>query len=179
MTELVEEAVDVGVYHPCPARPYRFAYRLDGLMRVALGPKPIRARQKAGLKDRLEHDLQGLLDHPITHIGNTQRALFRFTRFRDPNSPNRSGTIRPVPQARRYLVEESLDSGVLNISDGDRINSRSTLILANLPPRLPENISAVNPVKQRVEPPVRRPLGRPVQRVLQSPSLTYRGVIGP
>jgi len=70
MTELVEEAVDIGVYHPCPARPYRFAYRLDGLMRVALGPKPIRAGQKVGLKDRLEHDLQGLLDHPITHIAD-------------------------------------------------------------------------------------------------------------
>jgi hypothetical protein len=30
-----------------------------------------------------------------------------------------------------------------------------------------------------VEPSLRRPLGRPVQRVLQSPSLVHRGVVGP
>src|SRR5262249_56035570 len=102
--EPVEEGFDVGVYHPRPACSHRLAHSPHGLMRAALGPEPIRARQEISLEDRLEHDLDGLLDHPIPHAGDTQRALFTgLPRLGDPNPPYPLRPPLPPPPPPPHL----------------------------------------------------------------------------
>src|SRR5262249_32358809 len=63
------------------------------------------------------------------------------------------------------------DPSGFDIGDGDGVGTRGTPVGTHLQPRAPEYVPAVDPVKQRVEPSVRRPLGRQVQLVLQGPSL--------
>src|SRR5262249_57256453 len=63
------------------------------------------------------------------------------------------------------------DPSGFDIGDGDSVDTRSTPVGTHLQPRAPEYVPAVDPVKQRVEPSVRRPLGRQVKLVLQGPSL--------
>jgi hypothetical protein len=179
--ESIEEAFDVGVHHPGPPTPHRPANRLQGLVRAAPGPKPKRAGQKVGLQDRLEHDPQGRLDHPITHARDPERTKpWRLGRARlgDPDPPHRLRTIGPVPQRRLQLVKELLDPGGLDLGDGDGVGTGGAPVGADFLPCPPENVPAVDPVIQGMEPSVRRPLGRPVQRSLQLSGLV-EGVVGP
>ena len=179
MIESVEKGLDVGVYHPRPARPHRIPHGLQGVVGAALRAEPEATGQEVGLHDRLNDDLEGLLDHPIPHAGNTQRAhLPRLTRFRDPDPSHRLRTVSPVPQTDRHLVEETLDTSGLDVGDGDGVDAGGTPVGAHLQPRAPENVHAVDPVEQRVETTIRRPLGRRVQLVLQGPS-AVKGVVGP
>jgi hypothetical protein len=107
--EPVEEAFDVGVHHPGPPAPHRLADRLQGLVRAALGPKPKRAGQKVGFQDRLEHDPQGRLDHPVANTRDPERAKpwrLGCARFGDPDPPHRLRTVGPLPQRRCQVVEE-------------------------------------------------------------------------
>src|SRR5664279_478700 len=178
MIESVEKGLDVGVYHPRPARPHRIPHDLQGVVGAALRAEPEATGQEIGLHDRLNDDLEGLLDHPIPHAGNTQRAhLPRLTRFRDPDPSHRLRTVSPVPQTDRHLVEETLDTSGLDVGDGDGVDAGGTPVSAHLQPRAPGNVHAVDPVEQRVETTIRRPLGRRVQLVLQGPS-AVKGVVG-
>src|SRR5262249_8944231 len=152
-----------GVDHPGSALAYRFPHRLHGLVGGAFGSEPERAGQEIGLHDRLNDDLDGLLDHPIPHGSDAQRAPLVRTRFWDPYPAHRLRTVRTRPQLYRQLVEHLLHTGGLDLPDGDRVDPGSTLVGAHLQPRAPENITAVDPVVQRVETTLRRPLGRQVQ----------------
>ena len=68
----------------------------DGIVCSPHGPEPIGDRQEVGLKDRLQHQLQRRLDHPIGHGCNTEASHL-------PDPPglgvlrSRTGSGRNVP----------------------------------------------------------------------------------
>jgi hypothetical protein len=72
---------DVRLGNPSPASPGLIEQDLEGVMRRLLRAKAERARRKVGLKDRLNDDLQGRLDDPVTDRGDRQRPSFREPGF--------------------------------------------------------------------------------------------------
>src|SRR5262249_17208635 len=102
--EPVEEGFDVGVYHPRPACSHRLAHSLHGLMRAALGPEPIRARQEISLEDRLEHALSRLPARPPAAAGGDPRAgaaaRAPTARHTNPAVPAAAGMTPPAAPPR-------------------------------------------------------------------------------
>ena len=66
---------------------------LDCIHRPASGTIAIRIVLEVGLEDRLQHDLGGGLDDPITDGRNAERTL-ASVRFRDHHPPHRIGPVR-------------------------------------------------------------------------------------
>ena len=58
------------------------------VMSPALRAEPVTAREKIRLEDRLQHQLQGRLDHPIPHGGDPQ-ATHLAARLGDHPLPHR------------------------------------------------------------------------------------------
>ena len=64
-----------------------------------VGPKAIRARHEVRLEDRLQHQLQGCLHHPVGYGRDTQSApLTRFS----------LGMVRLAPPARVAIIPRAL-----------------------------------------------------------------------
>jgi hypothetical protein len=57
------------------------------------------------------------------------------------------------------LAQKALHAKLLNRFQSLPVDPGSPLVLPHTPPRLPQHVTAVDPVKQSVETPIRRPLG--------------------
>ena len=64
---------------------------------------------------------------------------------------------------------------LLDIGDGDQVDTRCAAVAAHILPRPLEDVSAIDLVPKRVEPSPGIGLGRPVQRMLQTPNRVHHG----
>jgi hypothetical protein len=78
-------------------------------MSPAVRAEPVGAREKIRLEDRLQHQLQGGLDHPIPHRGNPQATHLAAT-LGDHPFTHRQRAEAAVLQLRPQLIEEHLDA---------------------------------------------------------------------
>jgi site-specific DNA recombinase len=123
-------------------------------------PEPERARKEIRLEHRLQHDLGRLLRHPVTDRRDAQRPLAAI-RFRDVHAPGRRGTVRALAQVALKLSKKTLSPvHVLHVSQGDTIHPGRSAVDPDPLPRLPQDVTPVNPVIQGVETAFRRLLGR-------------------
>ena len=119
----VEARLDVGVQHPVVALGAEAVDVGHGVMSPPLRSEPIRDRQEVGLEDRLQHQLQRRLDHPVRDRGNAEFAqLPRPARFRNHPLTHRQRPERPRLQLGAEIVQEPLDPEM--IFDGSRRSSR-------------------------------------------------------
>ena len=65
VVDLVEARCDIGLEDPLVARPGVVEDVLDGVLSPPTGTEPVRRGAEAGFEDRLEHQLQCGLDHPV------------------------------------------------------------------------------------------------------------------
>ena len=81
----------------------------------------------------------------------------------------RAGSGHQVP-SRRSLANSPSSRGTpySYISQGDLVDARRAVVTAHRIPRPLQDVFAVDLVSQRMEPPVRVSLGRPVEHMLQS-----------
>ncbi len=89
-----------------------------------------------------------------------------------------SSSRRGCPRFRLLLIDPGMTFSVTRLTDA--LHRRFSLPRTERfrPPRAPEDVPAMDPVVQRVEASIRRPLGRPVQFVLEGANLV-KGVVGP
>ena len=158
---------DVGFHHPGPAPEGLIQQDLQGVVRRALRAEPKAARQKTGLKDRLEHDLRRRLHDPVTDSRNRQRAPLRPARLRDKHPAGGQRAVAAIPQIRGQLIKQPVHAVLLNHGQSGPVNARRAAVTAHLLPRPLQDIPAVDLVEQRMEPPPGIGLGRPVKRMLQ------------
>src|SRR4029434_5248757 len=74
-----------------------------------------------------------------------------------------------------HLVEQPVSAVLLDLGQGGLVDARRTVVPAHRDPRPPQDVSAEDLVSQRVEPTSGIGLGRPVQRMLQSPNRVHTG----
>src|SRR3954452_13532069 len=74
---------DVRLDHPPSAPPRLIDEDLEGVVRRAPRAKPERARPKARLEDRLEHDPRGGLHDPVADRRDRQRTALAWAGLRD------------------------------------------------------------------------------------------------
>jgi hypothetical protein len=177
--EHVKEAADVGVDHPPSAARHLATDDLHRVVRRSLRAKPERAAAEVGLKDRLDDDLGRRLHHPILDGGNAQRPRLRAAGLGDMHPSHRHRAITPLTQLHLELVEERIDTRLLDLGDRDAINPGRAAIRPHLRPRPLQHIPAMDAIPERVEPSARRPLGRQVQLDLEFSDLVLLGVVGP
>jgi len=121
-------------------------------------PEPERDRQKVGLENGLKHDPRGLLNNPVLHSRDAQRPNATL-RLRDRDPPNRQRAIPTLTKLNLNLTKQAIHPELLNRFQSLPVDPSSPLVLPHTPPRLPQHVTAMDPVKQSVKTPIRRPLG--------------------
>src|SRR5215218_8960121 len=80
----------------------------DRVLGATSGTEPVAARAKVRLPDRLQHQLQGGLHHPVPHGRDPQPALLAAAGFGDHPLPHRQRPEAAVLQAGPQLREKLL-----------------------------------------------------------------------
>ena len=75
MRNLVETCFDVTLHDPLISPGREMVHLGHRVMSPAPRTEPVRAREKIRLEDRLQHQLQGRLDHPVRYGRDPQTAL--------------------------------------------------------------------------------------------------------
>jgi hypothetical protein len=165
VVHLVKEALDVSIQNP-PTTDQRLLDRQHCLPRTPLGPIPIRARQKARFKERLDDDFARLLDHSISNGRDPQQTCPTIW-LRNPHLQHRAGAVTLRLQVVRECSEESLDALAFDLFDPHAIDSGNTPVYPHFFPGPPQHIGPDDAVVQSVEPSVPTPLGRKIQSALE------------
>src|SRR5690606_4164841 len=92
--DVVEACLDVRLEHPLvvASRSSKKADLADCILSTTIRPKAVRTRQEVSLKDRLKHQRQGCLYHPIGSGRYTETADLAAG-LGDRLFPNPGGTI--------------------------------------------------------------------------------------
>jgi hypothetical protein len=107
MRDLVEARRDVPLNHPLIGAAGEQVDLGDGVLGAASGTEPIRAGLEVRLQDRLQHQLQGGLHHPVPHGRDAEPALVA-ARLWDHPLPYGQGRKRLGLQVGPKLGEEGL-----------------------------------------------------------------------
>src|SRR6266540_510558 len=108
MRDFVEAGGDVAVQHPLVGVGRQMMDLGDRVLGAASGTEPIRAGLKVRLPDRLQHQLQGGLHHPVPHGRDPQPALLVAAGLGDHPLPHGQRPKAAVLQAGPQLREEGL-----------------------------------------------------------------------
>src|SRR5205085_12659734 len=131
---------------------------LERRRRAAPWPKPVRARQEVRLEDGLEHQLGRHLHHPVLHRRDAQWPL-SSVRLGYVGAPHDLRTVFAHAQHFAQLLQEALDSVLLDVLDRHAVNPRRAAVAAHSPPRLMQDVNPAYLVVQRIKAPCRCPLG--------------------
>ena len=83
----------------------------DRVLAPASRPKPVGAGLKVGLKDRLQHQLEGGLNHPVAQSGHPKATeLIRPTALVDQPFSDRQRPEAPRPQLLAEPFKEPLNA---------------------------------------------------------------------
>ena len=114
VVDRVETRLDVRVQHPPITAGAEHVDLGDRVLRPPLWPEPVRDRQKVGLENRFQHQLQRRLDHPVRDGRDPQLAEFpRATGFRDLALSHRQRPERALLERGAQFVQEPRDTQAL------------------------------------------------------------------
>ena len=109
MRDFVEAGFDVALHDPLIGAGREMAHLGHRVVSPALRAEPVGTREEIRLEDRLQHQFQGRLDHPVPHGGDPQAATLRRARLRDHPLPHRQRAEAAVLELGPQPVEEHLD----------------------------------------------------------------------
>src|SRR5271166_5613619 len=150
MRDRVEIFRQVGVNHVgvAPAnQPVRFLDRID---RAATRAIAIGVVLEVRLEDRLQHDLDGSLNHPIPNRRDSQ-GTFAAPRLRDRRPPHRIGPIRLRHEVLAQARQPRLHAKRLNLLEGRPVHPRCARIGAGQRIGVPKVVIAADLVVEDVE----------------------------
>src|SRR6266542_1077822 len=182
MRDFVEAGLDVTLHDPLVGAGGEQAHLGHRIVCPAVGTKPVAAREEVRLPDRLQHQLQGRLDHPVGDRGDPQAAQLAAW-LGDHPFPHRQRGETAILQARPQLVEESLDTRCqLNGRRGTAVHpgGLGPLVPAYPIPGHQQEAGISDKVEQVVEPAMRIITGPTVQLGLdlQYPALRLAYGVG-
>src|SRR5215210_5205255 len=109
MRDFVEAGGDIALQHPLMGVGRQMVDLSDRVLGAASGAEPVAARAKVHFPDRLQHQLQGGLHHPVPHGRDPQPApLAGGAGLGDQPLPHGQGPKAAVLQAGPQLREEPL-----------------------------------------------------------------------
>src|SRR5215216_2296528 len=108
MRDFVEAGGDVAVQHPLIGVGRQVVDLGDRVLGAPSGAEPVAARAKIRFPDRLQHQLQGGLHHPVPHGRDPQPALLAAAGLGDHPLPHGQGPKAAVLQAGPQLREKRL-----------------------------------------------------------------------
>ena len=160
MADLAEEVPDAGLRDKAVPGDEPGSQPLLRLHGRPPRPEPVRARKEVRLEHRLQHDLRGLLRHPVADRRDAQRPLTAVW-LRDVHAPGGRGTVRALAQGSLKLSQQAPNPvDLLHVRQGDLVHPGGPSVLPDPLPRLPQDVTPVNTVIQGVETPTRGLLGR-------------------
>jgi hypothetical protein len=109
MRDFVETGPDVALDDPLIGVGRQVPHLGHRVMDPAAGAEPVGTREEIRLEDRLQHQLQGRLDHPVADRADPQAAALGRARFRDHPFPRRqraeTAVLQRVPQRAEELPD--------------------------------------------------------------------------
>ena len=177
MWDRLKTVGDVRLDHPPSAPPGLVNEHLQGVVRCPPRPKPERAVEHVGFEDRLEHDLHRCLHNPVADRRDRQWTLLASARLRDEHPTCRADSPRPAPQVRGQFIQQPGHPVLLDVGDGLSVDACCAAVAAHVDPRPLKDVSAIDLVRERVEPSPGNGLGRPVKRMLQGTDRIRNGLL--
>jgi hypothetical protein len=104
---------------------------------------------------------------PPQDRGNRQRPLLTRPGLRCQHPPGGHRPVPALPQLAGQSIEQPRNPVLLDLGQGDLVDTRCAVVPAHRDPRATQDITAEDLVAQRVEPPPGIGLGRPVKRMPQ------------
>ena len=108
MRDFVEAGPDVALDDPLIRVGRQVPHLGHRVMDPMAGAEPVGTREEIRLEDRLQHQLQGRLDHPVADRADPQAAALGRARLRDQPLPRRqraeTAVLQPVPQRAEELL---------------------------------------------------------------------------
>src|SRR5450631_1298039 len=144
---------------------------LDCIYRPASGTIAIRSVLEVGLEDRLQHDLGGALDGPVTDGRNAERTPASAIALRDHHPPHRIGPIRLRDQFLAQARQPCFQTLLLDLREGHSVHTRSPRIGAGQPVGMTQNVLAANLVVEHIEAEGRLRLRLAIELPLKAPDL--------
>src|SRR6266536_976647 len=171
MRNFVEAGFDVALNDPLIGAGREVAHLGHRVVCPAVGAEPVAAREKIRLEDRLQHQLQGCLDHPIPN-GRDPKAAQLAVRLGDHALPHRQRAETAVLQLRPQLIQDDLHAahrfdivGGLPVYPG----RARTLVAPHPSPRHQQERGIGDEVEQVIKPAMRSITGPLVQLGLDLP----------
>ena len=126
------------------------------VMSPAVRTEPVGTREEIRLEDRLQHQFQGRLDHPVGDRGDPQTAQLA-ARLGDHPLPHRQRTEAAVPQRGPQPVEELLDArpASMDARSGRPPRRSGTLVTPHPIPRHQQERGIGDEIEQVIEPAMR------------------------
>jgi hypothetical protein len=135
-------------------------------------PIPILLLGQIRLKDRFQHDDRCHLNHPIFDTGDASRPLLA-PGFGYPYPAHGLGPIGFLPWFLDRLFQPAVHPSSLNRLESHPVHTRCATVATAAPPRVPENVFAIQLVIETVKPAGRLSLRFGMQRLLELPD-TFR-----
>lgn len=155
----VEARLDIRVQHPPVAPGAEHMDLSDRVVRPPPGPESVRDRQKVGLEDRFQYELQRRLDHPVGDRGNAQLAdLPRAAGLGDLALTDRQGAKRPcLHRSSQILQEPGHPDALLDPGGRQTVHAGSvrTAVARDPLERRQQRRRVVHEIEQVVEPAAR------------------------
>src|SRR3954451_11072092 len=153
----------------------QMAHLGDRVMSPAPRAKPVGTREEIRLEDRLQHQFQGCLDHPIPDRGNPQ-ATPLAARLRNHSLTYRQRAEATVFHLRPQLIKEHLDTPRRDGRRGSAIHpgGAGTLVGPHPIPSDQKECRIGDEVEQIIEPAMRIITGPTVQLGLDLPYPSLR-----
>jgi len=159
-----EVVPDVRVEHVIVPLRAEIPQRLQGHRRAPFRAEAVRARAKARLEDRLQHQLRRHLDHPVPYRRDPKRPLLPIG-LRDVPAQHRGRPILPCEDVAQLF--EELHAVLFERRESLCIDPRGPLVPPHSLPRFREDVTPRDAVVQRVETTLRMPLGCVTQSILE------------
>ena len=127
-----------------------------GVMRPALRAEPVGTREEIRLEDRLQHQLQGRLDHPVGDGRDTQAAHLAV-RLGDHPLPHRQRAETAVLQFQPQPFQEHPGTHGQDVSGRPAVHPRRprALVTPHANPRHQKERGIADKVEQVIEPAMR------------------------
>src|SRR5680860_667656 len=165
MRDLIETGLDVALHDPLIRVGRQETHLGHRVMSPSIRAEPVGTREEVRLENRLQHQLQRCLHHPVGDRGDPQTTQLAAS-LGDHPLPHRKWTEAAIPQRGPQPVEEVLDTH----QQRDRRRSMPvdpgcpcTLVTPHPTPRHQEERRISNEIEQIIEPATRIITGPTVQ----------------
>src|SRR5215471_3415135 len=173
MRDGIEVLGEIGIHHVRVAAAEQSVHCCNSIARAPLRPIAIGIRFQIGLEDRLDHQLDCGLHHPVPNGRDAERPLAAVG-LGDHHAPYSFGPVRPLTQLFPDPGQPLIQPPGFDLCESHPVHSRRAQVGFRQPIGVPQNVGSPDLVVEQVEAEVRFRLRLEIELLLKVPDVIRR-----